>query len=148
MKKLLGMLLALGMLCTIGATASAACRGWDGWQLSVMDRFVAPSSHPYATAWLSKCHCLPVDNYLYVGVKAQYQEGNHFYWNPNPLFFEYYEDDGYDVNAVEASVTVSDNAIIVYAQAHYEATCGINSTSSFNRTWSGDPGEAFGPVEE
>lgn len=146
MKKFLGLFLAIGMICAIGGTASAACRGWDGWQLSVMDRFVAPSSHPNATARLTKCHCLPVDNYLYVGVRAQYNIGNNYYWNPGSS--SYIEDDGSDINSVCASAYISDVGIIVYAKAHYEATCGTNATSSFDRTWTGDPGEAFGPVEE
>lgn len=145
-KKLLGLILVLGMLCAIGGTASAACRGWDGWQLSVSDRFIPPSGHPKATALLTRCHCLPVENFLSVSVQAQYEKNGLYTMVYSPSIYN--TTYGSYIASVTATAYAPDDGLIVWAKGSYYAICGNNPGSSFTRTWTGDPGEAIGPVEE
>ena len=151
MKKVLSTIIAVCMLCAIGTIASAACRGWGGWQLSVMDRFVEPNSSPNATARLTRCSCLPVDNHLKVQVQAQYKIGENgtlYYWSPGSTSAYYVTSEQGNANSVTATATVPDYGFIIFAKANYEATCGNDPTSYFTREWSGDPGEAFAPEEK
>lgn len=147
MKKIIGTVIVICLLCGVGITASASCRGWNGWQLSVIDRQMSNSNYPHATAVLTRCTCLPVDNYLYAGVRVQYRamNGTQYYWSPTS---GYIGSSGYDVENRTTTVTLYGNYLIVYAQAKFEAQCGSNTKSIFYRQWTGDPGEALGEYEK
>ena len=146
MKKTLRVLLVLCLLLAFGVTASAACKGYSDFYFSVMDRFVPPGSHPNATAWMRKCNCFPVNNYLNVSAQAQYVVGGNYYISYSPVNVNMTY--GTNISRVDATASVPDYGIIVWAQGSFYARCGSNAASSFTRTWTGDPADSIGAVEE
>ena len=146
-KKIICTVMVICLLCGVGVTASASCKGWRDWHLSVIDRQMANGTQPHATAKLWRCNCLPVDNYLSVGVRVQYSvmNGTQYYWSPTSDF-KYSE--GYDIESIEKTVTLYGNYLIVYAQAKFQAQCSTNAMSTFYREWTGDPLESFGEIEK
>lgn len=148
MKKFYSILLAVCLLCGIGAMASASCtQGYGAWTLSVIDRYMSNGTLPHATTILSKCSCQPVSNYLYTAVRAQYLYDNHYYWEPLTIGYNY--NFGYDIPSITATATVlNDEAIITYAEGRFTARCGNNASNAFVREWTGDSGEAFGDIEQ
>ena len=146
-KKIICLVLVLCLLFGVSVTASATCKGWGNWHLSVIDRQMSNGTQPHATAKLWRCSCLPIDNYLYAGVRAQYRamNGTQYYWSPTS---GYTYSDGYDVESRTATVTLYGDYLIVYAQAKFQGKCGSNTMSTFYREWTGDPAEAFGEFEK
>ena len=148
MKKTLRVLLVLCLLLAFGITASAACKGYGDFHYSVMDRFVPPGSHPNMTVWMKRCNCLPVNNYLSVSAQAQYENPYsgtyHMVYSAANQNITY----GTNIARVDAVASVPDYGIIVWAQGSFYARCGSNAASSFTRTWTGDPADSIGAVEE
>ena len=148
MKKILRVLLVLCLLLAFGITASATCQGYSDFHFSVMDRFVLPDSHPNVTVWMKKCNCLPVNNYLSVSAQAQYKEPNsgiaYPVYSPVNVNMTY----GTNIARVDAVASPPDYGIIVWAQGSFYARCGSNVASSFTRTWTEDPADSIGAVEE
>ncbi len=146
MKKVLRVLMVLCLLLAFGITASAACKGYGDFHYSVMDRFVPPDSHPNMTVWMKKCNCMPVNNFLRVSAQAQYKIGEtyHIAYSAANENISY----GTNITRVDAVVSVPDSYVIVWAQGSFYAKCGSNAASSFTRTWTGDPADSIGAVEE
>ena len=146
MKKVLAVLIVLGVLGTVGTTASAACRGWYGLTFNVIDREIY-NTKAHADVALTKCNCVPVNNYLSAGVWIQYkygENGTYFYYKPG--YESYQPDYGSNVSSVSRSVSVPENlCIIVYAKARFVARCGSNPNNTFYREWTGNPLESIGP---
>ena len=147
MKKALRVLLVMCLLLAFGVTASATCKGYGNWQLSVIDRQMLNGTQPHATATIWRCSCLPVDNYLSAGVRAQYRHmnGSQYYWSPTT---GYVTDWGNNVESRTVTVTITGNYLIKYAKAKFQARCGSNAMSTFYREWDGDPVESFGELEK
>lgn len=144
MKRLL-VLLAISLLLGIGTVSSAECQqGYNALTFSVIDRYMSNGTVPQATVILVRCTCLPVNNYLYAGVRVQfsYNNGQDYSWSPS--FNQYVNQHRMNTYSVTATAyTPNSTDIIVYAKAHFDAWCG-NNDNSFDREWTGDPGESIG----
>lgn len=78
-----------------------------------------------ATAWIKKCSCNPVNNYLAAWIRIQYREGDNYKWNPtNGYYFDAQS------NATEARRKVSGSRI-QHAEGYHYARCGKGSEKQY-----------------
>ncbi len=81
-----------------------------------------------ATASITRCSCLPVNNYMEAYMRYQYKVGNNYFWEPEesasgtPI---YYYRDGTNVEAL--THTASEHYIYV-VEGIFRARCGTNGT--------------------
>lgn len=86
-----------------------------------------------AKAYISKCGCNPVDNYLMAGIQVQYKEGNQYKWTPGSG--TYYYDSGTNIGYATESITKTD---INFAKAWFQARCRSGEVKSYTSSMS-DP---------
>lgn len=77
-------------------------------------------SRSSATAKITKCSCSPVDNHLEVWIRAQYRDGNEYFYAPSGSG-TYYFSKGDDIAEVSKTIT-HDN--ICYTDGFHYARCG------------------------
>lgn len=73
-----------------------------------------------ATAYITKCDCSPVNNYLAVWIRAQYLKDGTYYWSPSGTG-TYYYDEGTDVDEARKKISGSK---ICYTDGYHYARCG------------------------
>lgn len=72
-----------------------------------------------ATAYITRCDCLPVDNHLAVWIKVQYLDGDTYYWYPGDGSSYVFDD---HKNTTEARKKIS-HSNICYAEGMQYAKC-------------------------
>lgn len=81
-----------------------------------------------ATAYIERCACLPVNNYLSAYMRYQYRSGNDYFWEPEESTSDtpiYYYRDGTNVESLKH--TASEHYIYVVEGIFY-ARCGTNGS--------------------
>lgn len=73
-----------------------------------------------ASAFITRCSCLPVINYLAVHLNCQYEDGNDNIWDPGPDGSRYTMSSGNDVNEISLSKS---HHYIQYTSAMFNAQC-------------------------
>lgn len=80
-----------------------------------------------ATACITRCDCMPVENYLFAGLKVQYEvDGNDYLWYPSKKAYIY--DSGHDVGSAKISYK---EHYIYYIDAWFQAQCDTGEKVSF-----------------
>ena len=124
-KRMLALLLATLMLVSLFAATAFATPGrpYNQYGVSITNG----ENTDIASASITRCACVPVDNYLKVGLQVQYQAGNYYYWIPSETTI--YVSEGEDCVGQSQSIS---HANIIYAQAHFWARCGTGEKISFS----------------
>lgn len=110
-------ILAVSMAATVSASTA---RPYGDYGVSVSDGWFGAKDT--ATAYITKCNCTPVDNWLAACIQIQYESGNSNHWTPSES--SYYYDRGYNKNEARKSISEYN---IRYANAYFEASCGSGS---------------------
>lgn len=130
-KKIIAIVACVGAsIATMSVCASATtAKPYSTYKTSISSGW---GSKKTATAYITKCSCNPVNNWLAACIKVQYKDGNNYVWDPvDDEIDGYYYQNGYNMN--EARISVShDN--ITYAKSFFEAKCGTGSM----QTWTDD----------
>ena len=108
---------------TITSFASSS-KPYESYSTKISKPFLSSTR---ATSTITRCSCIPVDNYLFAGVRVQCEEGNNYVNYPNSPDTYYYEH-GYNVGTKKITVTYSD---IIYAKGWFQARCGKGSQKSY-----------------
>lgn len=87
-----------------------------------------------ATAYVTKCSCNPVDNYLMAGIQVQYLVGNEYKWTPGEKTFYY--NSGTNIARAERKISKGQ---INYAKAWIQARCGDGNMISRYPTDTNEP---------
>lgn len=124
--KLLALILACLTVLSLAVTAAATeSKPYGSYDVTITSGLLQDT----ATAYVTKCSCNPVDNYLMAGIQIQYKEGNQYYWTPSSS--SYYYKSGTNVDSAQKSISEGD---ITYAKAWIQARCGDGDTHSYYDT--------------
>lgn len=121
--KVLSLILALVVFASIFAIAADASTAKPYGTYSTKISLFRNS----ATAKITKCSCIPVNNHLEVWFRVQYKSGNSFLWEPNGSYYYHLGD-----NITEASKTIEVSNIQV-AEGLFWAKCGGGSMKSYSQ---------------
>lgn len=115
-KKFLAVLLVVIAIASIGLIGASATSSKPYSSKNASIAILKTS----ATAYIKKCDCSPVNNYLAVWIRVQYEEDGQYYWDPSGTG-TYYYDEGTNVDEARKKVSGSK---ICYTDGYYYARCG------------------------
>lgn len=84
-----------------------------------------------ASVSITRCSCLPVDNYLIAWGNYQYRSGNDYPWAPGPTSEEYYYSEGSNIESAGLSFR---EHYIYFVNGLFWASCSGGSTHSYSST--------------
>ena len=126
-KRMLALLLATLTLASLFAVAAFATpsKPYGNYDVTISDGLFKDT----ATAFISRCSCIPVDNYLKASIQVQYKEDGGYHWLPSETSVYFQE----ETNKDSASVSVTQKNI-VYADGMLRARCSSGITLSYPKT--------------
>lgn len=126
-RRMLTLLIACLMLVSVfGVTAFASeTKPYKDYYVTISNGLLKDSS----TATITKCGCVPVDNYLKAGIHVQYKTGDQYEWDPSQSTV--YINEGTNVESRSQSISVAN---IVYAYGQFQAQCGDGTRYSYKDT--------------
>lgn len=128
-KRIATAVIAISALATSMTTSVAAStsKPYGDYDVTISDGFLGGKDT--ATAYITKCDCSPVNNFLAACIQIQYESGNNYHWTPSSSSFYY--DRGYNINEARKSISEYN---IRYAKGYFEATCGSSAMFTVDKT--------------
>lgn len=123
-KRMLALLLAALLLVSLFAVAAFATpsKPYGTYGVSVSNGLFKDT----ATASISRCTCMPVDNYLKAGIQVQYEKDGGYYWIPSDATV--YVKSATNTEGVSESIEQKN---IVYVHGQFKARCGSGAEKSY-----------------